>query len=161
MSRTWIIPWACAVAAGLVAYDFARHAACCGTAPGLDQLADVSLLAKELQLSDEQVREIQRLHTDLAVQLSDCCARHCAARARLSQALVADTNGTAQADAVVTDMCRAYEQSERATLEQIRQVRAVLNPEQRKRFDARVSDCVCQTCDMPGNKAPAGRMQHE
>jgi len=81
--------------------------------------------------------------------------RHCAARARLVQALAGETNGTAQAEAVVTEMCRAYEQSERATLDHIRQVRAVLTAEQRKRFDAMISDCMCKPCSMHGGSCRA------
>ena len=104
---------------------------------------------------------IAQLHANLAVTLKDCCRRHCAARDRLGAALAAETNGTAQADAIVSEMCLAYEQSERATLAQIRQVRAILNPEQRKRFEAMISECVCQTCDMPGGKVPSGPMQHK
>ena len=161
MNRKCIFPIMAAVVAGLVAYGVTRNMACGRERSCLNALQDLSLLTRELGLSRTQATAIAQLHANLAVTLKDCCARHCAARARLGAALASETNGTAQADAIVTEMCRAYEQSERATLEQIRQVRATLNPEQRTRFDAMISECVCQTCDMPGGKVPSGPMKHE
>jgi hypothetical protein len=110
----------------------------------IDRLQDASFLARELCLSDAQASEIKSFHASLGKKLDDCCMRHCAARARLGQALVADTNGSAQADIVLEEMCRAYEQSERATLNHIRAVRAVLNAEQKRRFDQLISDCMCK-----------------
>ena len=153
MKRAWLVPLALALAAALAAYAAAWHA-CGGRPAAVDRLQDVSVLAAKLGLSAAQAAEVRRLHADLAAELRTCCERHCAARARLGATLVAETNGTAQADALLAEMCRAYEQSERATLAQIRQVRAVLNPEQRRRFDALISDCVCQPCDMPGGRVP-------
>jgi len=158
MNRKWIIPLAAAVATGLMAYGVTRNAVCGRCAPSVDRLQDVSFLARELRLSDAQVTEIKRLHTTLGEKLNDCCARHCAARARLVQALAADTNGTAKADAIVTEMCRAYEESERGTLNHIRAVRAVLNAEQRRRFDTMISDCMCKSCSMQGGSCQTNGM---
>jgi hypothetical protein len=149
------------LATAVAAYHITKSVACGRTAPSIDCLQDVSFLARKLELSDAQAAAIKQLHAGFAMQVRDCCACHCAARARLGEALAADTNGTAHADAIVTEMCRAYAQSERATLDQIRRVRAVLNAEQRRRFDAMISECICQTCDMPGGKTPSGRMKHE
>ena len=149
MNGKWILPIGVALAACLVAYGVTRHALCGRLAPSVDRLQDVSFLARELRLNDTQAGEIKRLHTILGAKLNDCCMRHCAARARLGAALASETNGTAQAEAVVAEMCRAYEESERATLDHIRAVRAVLNAEQRKRFDTMIADCMCGTCSMP------------
>ena len=154
MNRKWIIPLAAGVAAGLVAYGVTRNAVCGRTGPDLDRLQDVSFLARELGLSDAQANAIKSLHTALGAKLNDCCTLHCAARARLGQALAGETNGTAQTEAVLAEMCRAYEQSERATLDHIRQVRAVLNAEQRQRFDAMIANCMCRTCSMQGCNMP-------
>ena len=150
MNRQWILLLVAALAAGLVAFGVTRHVVCCRTEPSIDQLQDVSFLARELHLSDVQASAIKNLHVALGAKLNDCCRRHCAARARLGAALAAETNGTEQAEAIVAEMCRAYEQSERATLDQIRQVRAVLSAEQRRRFDAMITDCMCGTCGMQG-----------
>ncbi len=150
MNAKWIIPCVAAVAAGVVAYGLAKSATCGRSAQSVDRLQDVSFLVRELGLNDAQTREVQGLHTTLGTQLSASCSRHCAARMRLGQALAVETNGNARADFVLEEMCRAYEQSERATLNHIRAVRAVLNAEQRRRFDAMISDCMCQPCSMEG-----------
>jgi len=152
-----------AVVVGLVAYVVTRNSVCVRSATPVDRLQDVSFLVRELRLSDEQANKVRNLHVSLGAKLNDCCARHCAARARLGQALAADTNGSAQADLVLEEMCRVYEQSERATLDHILAVRAVLNEEQRRRFDAMISACMCQPCGMQAdscqmdgkNSAPA------
>jgi hypothetical protein len=113
-------------------------------------LRDVSFLTRELDLSNAQADKLKRLHATLGERLSDCCTRHCAARARLGQAVAVETNGMMHAEAALTEMCLAYEQSERATLTHILAVRAVLNAEQMRRFDAMISDCMCKPCSMPG-----------
>ena len=151
MKNKWIIPFIVVAVVCLVTYGITRITACGRSVPSIDRLQDVSFLSHELSLTDAQAMEIKRIHTALAMKLNDCCMNHCAARARLGQALASDTNGTAQADAVVAEMCRAYEASERATLDQIRQVRTVLNVAQRKQFDAMISNCMCRTCNMHGN----------
>lgn len=156
MNYRWIIPCVAAAAAGVVAYGVMRSTVCGPSDVSVDRLQDVSFLVRELGLNDAQIREIERLHTTLGTQLTDSCSRHCAARMRLGQALAADTNGSVQADAVLEEMCRAYEQSERATLNHIRAVRAVLNADQRRRFDAMISDCMCQPCSMQGGTCGTG-----
>ena len=155
MNRRWIIPSVAAVVAGLLAYGVMRNAVCGRSVPSVDRLRDVSFLARELGLSDAQVNEIRSLHKSLGTKLDDCCMRRCMARARLGQALAADTNGSGQADILLEEMCRAYEQGEQATLNHIRAVRAVLNTEQRRRFDTMMSDCMCEPCSMHGGSCRA------
>jgi len=161
VNRKWFIPLVAAVAAGVAAYGVTRHAARERSAPSLDRLQDVSFLTRELGLSDAQANEIKRLHASLGAKLNDCCARHCAARARLGQALATETNGAAQTEAVLAEMCRAYEAGERATLEHMRRVRAILNADQRRRFDAMITNCMCQACSMEGCNMPPGAMKHD
>lgn len=155
MSRKWIIPVIVAVTAGVIAFGVTRRVVCSRSATSPDCLKDVSFLRGELGLSDAQSQEIKGLLAALQIKLNDCCERHCAARARLGQALAADMDGGAQADIVLEEMCRAYEQSERATLNHIRAVRAALNAEQRRRFDTMISDCMCKPCSMHGGSCRA------
>lgn len=150
MKRSWLIPVLIAIVIGAMAYGLTRWAVCTRCQPSPDRLEDVSFLRRELGLTETQAREIRQLQTSLGAKLTDCCERHCAARARMVQALTADTNGNAQAEAVLAEMCRAYEQSERVTLNHIRAVRAVLNAEQRRQFDTMISDCMCRPCSMHG-----------
>jgi hypothetical protein len=153
MNRKWIIPALAAAAAGALAFGVARHVACRGAGTALNDLQNISHLALSLGLSEAQAREIKAMHASLGAKLNDCCMRHCAARARLGHALASETNGAGQTEAVLVEMCRAYEQSERATLDHIRQVRAVLSMEQRKRFDTMITDYMCRTCSMHGGAA--------
>ncbi len=149
-----------AAAAGVLAFVLAQHMATCWAAgSGLDRLQDVSFLRAELALTDPQVEQITILHAALAARLRDCCAQRGEACARLGQALADETNSVARANAALSDLCRAYEETERATLEHIRQVRTVLNAKQRKRFDRMLMECLCRNCpacDAPGRRDRTG-----
>lgn len=160
MNRRWILPILAAAAAGILAFGAARLAVCRQPDKPLTSLQDATHLAESLGLSPAQAAAIRALHSDLGAKLDDCCRRHCAARERLGQTLAAGTNGAAQAEALLAEMSRAYEESERATLGQIRSVRAVLNAEQQKRFDAMLLDCMCRACDMQGGLRP-GAKKHD
>ena len=162
MKRYWLIPLLVAVIIGAMAYGLTRWAACNRCQPAPDRqmpgrLEDVSFLKRELRLNDAQAREIAKLHVSWNAKLADCCQRHCAVRARLGPALCNETNGTVQAKMIVEEMCRAYEAGELATLDHIQRVRALLNPEQKKRFDELIAECVCASCPMCGGgvKAPS------
>ena len=146
MNRIWIIPVLAAVTAGVLAFIVTRHAVCPADGSRLDLLQDASFLNRELKLTDAQAREIKALHMTLDARLAECCERHCRIRARLGQALVSETDGGTQAEAIIAEMSRAYEESERATLDHLRQLRAVLNTEQRKRFDVMITNCLCRPC---------------
>lgn len=152
MKRSWLIPLLVAVIIGAIAYSLTRWAAYPRCSPVPDRLADVSFLSRELRLNAAQAREIAKLLGSLNAKLADCCQRHCAVRARLGQALSNETNGTVQARMIVEEMCRAYETSELATLEHIQRVRELLNPEQKRRFDELITECVCGSCTMCGGK---------
>ncbi|MBM4144490.1 MAG: hypothetical protein FJ225_13010 [Lentisphaerae bacterium] len=133
-------------------FGIARHALCRAAGPGTDRLRDVSFLSRELKLTDAQAAEIKALHARLATRLDECCARHCGVRARLGEALSQETNGTARTEAALMEMCRAYEESERATLDHIRRARGVLDAKQRARFDRMLTECLCREC--PSCDAP-------
>jgi hypothetical protein len=144
MNRKWIVPVFAAAAAGVLAFGVTRHAACRAAGPGIDRLRDVSFLTRELSLNGAQVIELRRLHTALGLTLRNSCTRHCAARMRLGPAVAGETNEMMQAEAALAEMCLAYEQSERGTLAHIRAVRAVLDNEQRRRFEEMISECLCR-----------------
>lgn len=157
MKRSWLIPVVVAVVIGALAYGLTRWAACPRCRPVPDPLANVSFLSRELGLNDVQAREIAKLHVSLNAKLADCCRRHCAVRARFGQALRNETNGTVQARMIVEEISRAYEASELATLDHIQRVRALLNPEQKKRFDDLITECVCGPCAMCGGRLEAAQ----
>ena len=157
MNRQWTIPLVVAMVAGLVAYGVTTRMIRARGASPVDRLQDVGLLTRELGLRSAQAREIKALQVGLGETLNDCCARHCGARARLAQALITETNGNGAADAILAEMCQAYEQSERAAMEQIRRVRATLSVEQRKRFDVMIAACMCSSCGVGAGCGEAGK----
>ena len=155
MKRSWLIPVLVAVIIGAIAYGLTRWAACSRCRPTPDRLENVLFLKRELRLNDTQAREIAKLHVSLNAKLTDCCQRHCAVRARLGQALHNETNGTVQARMIVEEMCHAYAESELATLDHIQRVRELLNPEQKRRFDELITECVCGSCAICGGRVAA------
>jgi hypothetical protein len=150
MKRGWIIPLIVALVAGVIAFGVTRRLLCQGADAGIDRLQDVSFLTRELKLSTDQARQIESLHAALGSKLTDCCGRLCAARARLGAAFADETDEGVRTEALLVEMCRVYEESERSTLENMRRVRAMLNVEQRKRFDAIITRCLCRACDSHG-----------
>lgn len=154
MTRRWILPVALAVAAGVVTYALFWHSTRSRSRFSLDSLQDVSFLTRQLQLTRDQAREIKALHAALGAELDTACRAHCDARARLGQALAGDAAAGPAVDPIVQDMASAYEDSEWATLNHIRAVRALLTPEQRTRFDSMITNGMCGPCNMPGGKAP-------
>lgn len=160
MKRAWLIPLGVAVAAGLLAFGVARRTGCGPAEPALGRLQDVSFLVRELNLTDTQARQIRELHVPLETRLQDCCNRHCAARMRLGEALRREAGGEdGPAEAILQEMLRTYEASERVALDHIRRVRAVLDETQRTRFDELMTRCMCRNCDgacCNGAAVPAG-----
>jgi len=118
--------------------------------PAPQAMEDVSFLIRKLNLTQDQAAQVRKFHDDYAARISECCSRHCEARARLGAALDSDPT---QARGIVAEMARAYEDGELATLEHLRQMRAVFDPEQRKKFDRMLRSRVCGSCNMPGMAA--------
>jgi hypothetical protein len=116
----------------------------CKTNQSMDALQDAAWLKKTLQLSDPQVAEIQKLQTDLKSRMQQCDTAHCAARCQLAGVLFSVDK--AKADAQIETMCKMQADVERATLEHIRQVHALLTPEQKKQYENLISSCVCAQC---------------
>ena len=141
-----ILAWLAIGAIAALAAAAAHWAFCGRPAIAQDRLADAKYLARALDLSPVQAHAVDQQQAALGAQLAACCARHCAARAELAQALAGGTN----ADALIKAMGQAYEESERLTWAHIRQVRALLTPAQRACYDALVERCVCGTCNMNG-----------
>ncbi len=147
MKTKWIMSLLVVVVAGGLAFGVSHYLACKTTGTvGLDRLRDLTFLERELKLTDAQISRIKALHGELAAQLDSCTARHCGARMRMGKALSDGTNIQARADALLAEMCSAYEDSERATLNHILQVRALLDERQQERFDTLITACLCQSC---------------
>lgn len=155
MIRTWLTPLAAALTAGLVAFAIARRVTCPDIKAPIERLKETALMTRTLELTPDQQAQIASWHIELAAALEICCDRHCAARLRLGEALTGEpSDDEALTDAWLQDMGRAYLESERAILRHIRQVRTILNPEQRARFDRMIKENLCRSC--PTGAACAG-----
>ena len=111
-------------------------------------LNDTPWLKRELKLTDAQSAEIEKLNKEFSTKIEHCCDEHCGARFALSEELVKPQVDLAKAAACVDRMAAAQFESERATLDHILKVRAVLSPEQQQRYGALVSKQVCTACPM-------------
>jgi Spy/CpxP family protein refolding chaperone len=102
------------------------------------------MLRRELKLNDAQAAEVARLEADFQKRLSESCAAHCAARAALAESLA----DPAKAADSCQRMCAAQNDSEKAALDHILKVRALLTPEQQQRYTALVQRQLSGPCTM-------------
>lgn len=101
-------------------------------------------LTRELGLTGVQAAEVAKLEAEFEKKLADCCTAHCAARADLSQAL----DDPARAAACCQRMCDAQVASEKAALDHLLKVRALLTPEQQRRHTVLVQQQLTGACPM-------------
>jgi len=148
MKMKLILAWLAIIAVAALASTVTHLTICGRNTIAQDHLGDAKFLAQALGLSPAQAQELGQQQAAVDAKLADCCARHCAARAGLGKVLAGGTNGLAQAQALIKEMSRAYEESERLTWEHIQQVRSVLTLAQQARYDALVTRCVGGTCNM-------------
>ena len=106
-------------------------------------LSDTARLTRELKLTDAQRAEIEKLNGEFRAKVGHCCDTHCGARFALGQELARPQVDLTKANACVDRMAAAQADSERATLDLILRVRAVLTADQRPRYAALVSRQVC------------------
>ncbi|TAN39093.1 MAG: hypothetical protein EPN23_00510 [Verrucomicrobia bacterium] len=144
MKTKLIFAWLAIIAVAALAAAATHWTLCGRRAVAQERLADANFLTQELGLNPAQAQEVGKQQEALTTKLAECCARHCAARAELGNALAGSTN----AETLIKSMGQAYEDSERLTWVHIRQVRALLTPAQQARYDALIERCVCGTCNM-------------
>jgi len=86
-------------------------------------------LTRALHLTDTQAIAVAGLDANYEKRLREICAAHCAARTELSHSL----DNPNQAADCCARMCAAQADSEKAALDHILQIRALLTPEQQQR----------------------------
>jgi Spy/CpxP family protein refolding chaperone len=115
-------------------------------------LNDAAWLRHELGLTDAQSAEVDKLEKEFNARMQDSCDKHCGARFALGDELAKSTLDVIKARACVDRMVAAQADSERATLDHILAVRALLTPEQQQRYAKLVSQQVCYACPIkPGS----------
>jgi Spy/CpxP family protein refolding chaperone len=138
MKRTLIALFVVTLLVAVTAFGVARWLRCRSCAAPNVSLAD------ELKLTDVQAAEVARIEAEFQKKLADCCAAHCAARAALAESL-ADPSKAAQHCA---RMCAAQTESEKAALDQVLKVLALLTPEQQQCYTALVQKQLSGECTM-------------
>ena len=108
------------------------------------ELHDTAWLRRELQLTDVQAAAVAKLEADFQKRLGDACTAHCAARSDLATSLAEP----AKATECCQRMCAAQADSEKAALDHILHVRALLTPEQQQRYTALVEQQLTGPCTM-------------
>jgi Spy/CpxP family protein refolding chaperone len=114
--------------------------------PTAANLHDTSWLKRELHLTDAQSAEVARIETAFRVGLNAACGEHCAARMALGEEIAKAAPDLEKCRAQVDKMNAVQAASERATLDHILKVRALLNEPQAQRYSALIRD---QVCNMP------------
>ena len=120
------------------AFGIARWLRCRSCAPAKPDLV------RELNLTAEQAAAVTKLDAEYEKRLADICAAHCAARADLAGALT----DQAKAAECCARMCAAQADSEKAALEHVFQIRALLTPEQQQRHVELVRQQLTGACPM-------------
>lgn len=130
---------------GLTAYVITSRCAAPSAVP-LEQLHESGWLRNELKLDAAQFKQIEALDSAYAAEVSAGCASHCGARKRLGAAVFTDGRDPAKLAAMMEKMGKAQMDSDLATVRHIQAVHAILRPDQQKRYEKLVANCVCADC---------------
>ena len=127
---------ATAVSFGLVRWTMARQ-------PTSANLHDTAWLTRQLNLTDAQAVEVQKIEAAFRVKLDVACGTHCSARMALGDEIAKPKPDTEKCRAAVEKMNAVQADCERATLEHIMQVRSLLDEHQAQRYSTLIRDLVC------------------
>ena len=146
MKRILALMAVVAVVSAVLSFGMSRWLIRRGRPQTLVNIHDTAWLSHELDLSEAQKRDIGKMEKDFQSRLNASCAAHCAARFALGDELMKSNPDTEKARADVERMNQAQAEAERATLEHILKVRALLTDEQARRYAATIRN---QVCNMP------------
>jgi hypothetical protein len=130
---------------GLGAFVMASRGVAPAAVP-LDRLHDTGWLQSELKLDAAQVKQIEALNSSYAAAVVACCANHCSARKSLGTAVFTEGKDPIVLTAMMEKMCKAQMESDLATVRHIQAVHALLRPDQQRKYEQRVTQCVCADC---------------
>ena len=152
MKWQWIIFLTVSLAAAVAGFAIARQVRCPDQQHTQKPMAEFTGLTEKLDLTDEQQKEIAELHASLAAEQKKNCEQHCTARVKLGHALgsASSKQNDEKIERLLEKMCRANAESERTTLRHIMQIRKVLNPKQRRRFEQLLESSLCRECPVCG-----------
>jgi Spy/CpxP family protein refolding chaperone len=146
MKKALVLIAVLVVCAAGVSFAVARWVAARSLRPTIATIHDPAWLKRELNLTDEQLRQIEALETTFRAKLDAACVEHCAARMTLGEEIAKSKPDVEQCRARVERMNAAAAEGERATLEHILKVRALLDEQQAQRYSSIIHQ---QVCNMP------------
>ena len=110
------------------------------------RIHDAAWLKQELNLTDAQAVEVEKLERGFQAQMNSFCTTHCAARFALGDELAKPSVDTEKARAQVEKMNVIQGDAELMTLAHILKVRSLLNETQAQRYSLIIRN---QVCNMP------------
>ena len=133
-----------AIVAGLLAFDIGLRCKPQADSRTLEGLSNINWLTEKLALDSKQVEEIVKLQADYKSKLEACDKAHCSSCCSLAPALFADEGGDAKSTALIEEMSNAHKEGEMVTMKHIRAIHAVLNTDQKAKFENMVRKAVCK-----------------
>lgn len=143
MKAHWIIPTI--IIAGAIAFSAGRR--CGGVAmTDLSPLRDTSAIEKTLDLTPQQTEQVRALAKEFTDRAQTACDKHCDARCTIARKLFQENAAPADVQKYVDEMCAAYSEQERATMDHLVKLRAILTQEQSKKLNEKLAACICEKC---------------
>jgi Spy/CpxP family protein refolding chaperone len=146
MKRIMMLVAVVAVVSAGLSFGMSRWLIHRGQPQTIVNIHDTAWLSRELNLSEAQRRDVEKLEKDFKSKLNASCAAHCTARFALGDELMKSKPDVGKARADVDRMNRMQAEAEQVTLEHILKVRAMLTNKQAQRYAAIIHD---QVCSMP------------
>lgn len=143
MKRVLLLIAVMTVLAAGISFAVARWVTARCNAPTVTQLHNAAWLKRELNLTDAQSGEVEKVSDKFQTELDRLCAEHCAARFALGDELTKPQPDVEKCRTFVEKMNAAQADSERMTLAHILSVRTLLNDEQARRYSQIIRDRVC------------------
>jgi Spy/CpxP family protein refolding chaperone len=143
MKAQWIIP--VIIIAGAISFSAGRR---CGGMPAADlsPLRDTSAIEKSLDLTAQQSEQVRALSKEFKERAESACDKHCEARCTIARKLFQENAAPVDVQKHVDAMCAAYAEQERATMDHLLKLRAILTPEQTKKLNEKLAACICEKC---------------
>jgi Spy/CpxP family protein refolding chaperone len=104
-----------------------------------------ALMHDGLELDDAQERALAVLERDFAARRAELEARLKADNKRLAEAIAAEHQYGPRVSAAIDATHMAMGELQKATLEHVFAMRAILRPEQQAKFDAAIAESLAQT----------------
>ncbi|MCE9613113.1 MAG: Spy/CpxP family protein refolding chaperone [Lentisphaerae bacterium] len=132
-----------ALTAGATAFAVTHWGACPAAAGAADAGTTAARIARKLDLSTEQTRQLAEMESAYQAQLDTCSLNHCCTRREIATELFAPALSTNQLDDLAETLCHSQRAAELATLAHIRRVYDLLTPAQQDQYREWVFPCIC------------------